>query len=112
MDKVSRMMEEAGRPEEMRDSVMEKARGMFGGMSSDQKLDWARHHAYLAVGNAVNGAKSLGIDSCPMAGFDPAEYSRILEIPGHLVPTILCALGYAADKPMKKIRFTREEIFF
>ncbi|MDD1666434.1 MAG: nitroreductase family protein, partial [Methanomicrobiales archaeon] len=67
---------------------------------------------FLALGNALNGAKSLGLDSCPMGGFDPKEYARILGLPPHLVPTMLCPVGYAADTPEPKIRFPVEEIFF
>ncbi len=65
-----------------------------------------------ALGNALNGAKALGLDSCPMGGFDPKEYSRILNIPAHLVPVMLCPVGYAADKPVPKVRFAHEEIVF
>ena len=80
-------------------------------MSIEGTVEWAKCHAFLAVGNAVNGAKSLGFDSCPMTGFDPNEYSRILKLPEHLVPTILCPLGYGSDKPIPKIRFPKDEIF-
>jgi nitroreductase len=47
-----------------------------------------------------------------MGGFDPQEFSRILKIPPPLVPTMLCPIGYAADKPMKKVRFAKEDIVF
>jgi nitroreductase len=47
-----------------------------------------------------------------MGGFDPKEYSRILGLPPHLVPTMLCPVGYAADKPEPKFRFPVGEIFF
>jgi nitroreductase len=47
-----------------------------------------------------------------MGGFDPKEYSRILDLPPNLVPTMLCPVGYAADTPMPKMRFPKEEIFF
>jgi nitroreductase len=47
-----------------------------------------------------------------MGGFDPKEFSRILKIPAPLVPTMLCPVGYAADKPMPKLRFPKEEIVF
>jgi nitroreductase len=81
-------------------------------MSKDQKLAWSQAQTYLALGNALNGAKSLGFDSCPMGGFDPQEFSRILKIPAPLVPVMLCPVGYAADKPMPKVRFSKEEIVF
>ena len=112
IEKVSRIMREAGVPDEMRNTRIDMAKGMFEKMSPEEMLEWAKCHAYLALGNAVNGAKALGFDSCPMAGFYPAEYSRILKLPEHLFPTVLCPLGYAADKPMPKVRFSKEDIFF
>ena len=111
-EKVSRIMREAGVPDERCNSTIAIAKGMFGSMSPEAKLEWAKCQVYLALGNAVNGAKSLGFDSCPMTGFNPAEYSRILKLPEHLVPTALCPLGYVADKPMPKIRFSKEDLFF
>src|SRR3989344_5026137 len=80
-------------------------------LSDEQKLSWAQRQTYLALGNAVNGAKALGFDSCPMEGFDPEAYSRILKLPDYLVPTALCTIGYAIDKPKQKLRFSKEEIF-
>lgn len=112
VEKVSQIMMEAGVPDERRNSTIGIAKAMFGRMSPEAKLEWAKCQVYLALGNAVNGAKSLGFDSCPMTGFDPAEYSRILKLPEHLIPTILCALGYADDKPMPKMRFSKKDIFF
>ena len=80
-------------------------------MSEEQKLSWSQRQAFLALGNALNGAKSLGFDSCPMEGFDPKEYAKILGLPGNLVPTALCPIGYASDKPNPKLRFPKDEVF-
>jgi nitroreductase / dihydropteridine reductase len=82
----------------------------FQAMTAEQRLAWSQRQVYLALGNALNGAKSLGFDSCPMEGFDPSEYSKILELPKNLVPTVLCPIGYAADAPREKMRFAKEEI--
>jgi len=112
LEKNSRIMKDTGVSDELHDTRMDKAKGMIGRMSQEETLAWAKCHAYLAMGNAVNGAKSLGFDSCPMAGFEPDEYSRILNLPEHLVPTVLCPLGYAADAPIPKMRFQKEDIFF
>jgi nitroreductase len=106
------LMQKEGISPEMRKMVLDMARQFTAGMTTDQKRAWSQAQTYLALGNALNGAKALGFDSCPMGGFDPAEYSRILKIPPHLVPVMLCPVGYAADKPMPKIRFPREEITF
>jgi nitroreductase len=81
-------------------------------MNSEQRLAFAREQTHIALGNAVNGATSLGIDSCPVGGFDPAGYAEILFLPEEYIPVVLCAIGYAADEPPVKWRLPREEIFF
>lgn len=111
IEKADRLTREAGIPEELCQMRLEKSKLMAGRMSIEGTVEWAKCHTFLAVGNAVNGAKSLGFDSCPMTGFDPNEYSRILKLPENLVPTILCPLGYGSDKPIPKIRFPKDEIF-
>jgi len=45
-----------------------------------------------------------------MTHFIPAEYSRILGLPANLVPTILCAVGNAADEPKPKWRYPVEDL--
>lgn len=108
--KLGTLLETNGVPAEMREMVIGMARQFAGKMTPEQQLAWSQAQTYLALGNALNGAKALGFDSCPMGGFDPKEFSRILRIPPPLVPVMLCPVGYAADRPMKKIRFAREDI--
>jgi nitroreductase len=110
--RLEALMQKHGIPDEMKKMVIGMSREFTGKMSADQKRAWSQAQTYLALGNALNGAKALGFDSCPIGGFDPAEYSRILKIPANLVPVMLCPVGYAADKPMPKIRFPREDITF
>ena len=111
IDKLEKLMLEAGaKPESIR-GYMKMMRDFDKSLSDEQKLAWAQRQAYLALGNALNGAKSLGFDSCPMEGFNPAEYSKMLDLPDNLVPTALCPIGYASDKPNSKLRFPKEDIF-
>jgi len=110
--RLGSLLKKSGVPDETQKMVVGMAVQFTQHMSKDQKLAWSQAQTYLALGNALNGAKSLGFDSCPMGGFDPKEFSRILKIPPPLVPTMLCPVGYAADKPMQKVRFAKEEIVF
>ncbi|MFY9799946.1 MAG: NAD(P)H-dependent oxidoreductase [Methanoregula sp.] len=110
--RLGRLLKKSGVPEEVQRMVIGMAVQFTQPMSPEQKLAWSQAQTYLAVGNALNGAKSLGFDSCPMGGFDPKEFSRILKIPPPLVPTLLCPVGYAADKQMQKVRFAKEDIVF
>ncbi len=110
IENIDRLMKEKGTSEDLRTMRINVARGMFGKMTSRDLIEWAKCNVYLALGNAVNGAKSIGLDSCPVAGFNPAEYSRILNLPDHLIPTIICPLGHGADKPIPKMRYSKEDI--
>jgi nitroreductase / dihydropteridine reductase len=110
--RLDALMQKQGVAEDIKKMVIGMSREFTVKMSADQKRSWSQAQTYLALGNALNGAKALGFDSCPMGGFDPAEYSQILKIPANLIPVMLCPVGYAADKPMPKIRFPREDITF
>lgn len=111
IDKYEQMMNDAKVPEENVKSYVGMMRGFDEGLSKEHKLSWSQRQTYIAIGNAVNGAKSLGFDSCPMEGFSPEEYSKILKLPENIVPSALVTLGYAADNPHPKIRYKKEDIF-
>ncbi|MCX8198067.1 MAG: NAD(P)H-dependent oxidoreductase [Candidatus Micrarchaeota archaeon] len=112
IDKLEGALLKSGASEESIKGYVQMMRDFEKSMDQAQKLAWAQKQAYLALGNALNGSKALGFDSCPMEGFDPKEYSKILKLPGNLVPTVVCPVGYAADKPRPKIRFEAEYLFF
>ena len=86
--------------------------GFITTLPSDQRLSWAQRQLYIAVGNAINGAKALGFDSCPMEGFDPAAYGKILGLPANLTPSALVTVGYAADVARPKVRLEKKDLFF
>lgn len=105
-------MEKAGVPDAIKTHVRELCDEMFLSLTPEQRKEWATHQVYLALGNAVNGAKALGFDSCPVTHFKPDEFARILDIPSHLYPVVICTLGYAAHQASPKLRFPVEEIVF
>ncbi|MEM3374239.1 MAG: NAD(P)H-dependent oxidoreductase [Candidatus Woesearchaeota archaeon] len=86
-------------------------RGFVSQMNEEQKLSWAQRQVYIALGFAMLGAKSLGFDSCPMEGFMPDKFKEVLKLPDNLVPSVLLPIGYADDKPRKKYRFSKNEVF-
>lgn len=76
---------------------------------------WAARQAYIALGNLLTSAAVLGIDGCPMEGFEPAKYDQILGLPAQgLGAVVLCALGYrnADDRHAydPKVRFPVAEL--
>jgi nitroreductase len=111
--RVDGLLKSGGVPDSLREMLVGMSKGMFGGMSSQQRAEWAKCQVFLALANAVNGAKSLGLDSCPMTGFDSAECARVLALPGDLLLTAMCPVGYAADvPPAGKLRVPLNDIIF
>lgn len=76
---------------------------------------WTTRQVYLALGNLLTTAATLGIDACPMEGFSPSKFDEVLKLSAKgYTPTVLCALGYrAADDgyaKMLKVRFATSQI--
>jgi nitroreductase len=72
--------------------------------------EWATRQTYIALGNLMTCAALLGVDACPMEGFVPAEYDRVLGLSGSgYASVVCCALGYrsANDKyaDLAKVRY-------
>lgn len=108
--RLKNLMEDNRVPAETVSMVTEMASGFVVRLSAGERAAWSQAQTYLAPGNALNGARSLGFDSCPMGGFDPAAYSRILKISANLAPVMLCPIGFAADKPAPKIKYPQSGI--
>ncbi|MBT8279137.1 MAG: nitroreductase family protein [Bacteroidia bacterium] len=71
--------------------------------------DWATKQAYLAMGNLLTVCAVEGIDSCPMEGFSPEDYDRILDLKSEGLSSVLVMpIGIRADDDMfadfKKVR--------
>ena len=77
---------------------------------------WARNQAFIALGNLLTSAALLGIDACPMEGFDHAQYDEILGLKAKgYSSAVIATLGYRlpTDKyaSAPKVRFPKEQIF-
>lgn len=107
---------------ELRGGSMEALAGYRGMMvnstsawTPEATLNWATHQVYIALGQLMAAAAVLGVDACPMEGFVPAEYDKILGLEDsgfHSVVT--CAVGYRAsdDKyaSLPKVRFSAADV--
>jgi nitroreductase len=76
---------------------------------------WAARQAYIALGVFLTTAAMLGVDACPMEGFDPAKFDEILGLKAKGVASLaLAAAGYRspADKyaVLAKVRLPAEEV--
>ena len=74
-------------------------------LTDDRKLtDWTGKQAYIALANMMTAAASLGIDSCPIEGFDQAIVARAMSEDlgvdmSYQRPAVMFALGYRVGAP-------------
>lgn len=114
---LDRVVETRGIPRES----LEGYRGMMYGFllspGSDLRIPhWTALQAYVALGNLMTSAALLGVDTCAIEGFAPAEYDQILGLREQgYASVVCCALGYrsAEDKyaSAAKVRFPVKDLF-
>lgn len=78
-------------------------------------FDWACHQAYIALANMMTGAALLGIDSCPIEGFNRAEAEAVLDEAGLLEGgrfglAVMVAFGYRVNPQPPKTRQAFDEV--
>lgn len=78
-------------------------RGMYAGFvdpRSDEVLEcWSSRQVYIAAANMMSAAASIGIDSCPMEGFDRDAVEKIMGIDtGVYGIPLLIPFGYRVNE--------------
>ncbi len=76
---------------------------------------WSSRQAYIPLAQAILAAAELGVDSCPMEGFDPTAMKEALgDVLEGYFPVVMLSLGYRSDddvtKDMPKVRKPLEEL--
>ncbi|MEM9119954.1 MAG: NAD(P)H-dependent oxidoreductase [Cyanobacteria bacterium P01_F01_bin.56] len=76
---------------------------------------WAARQVYIALGFFLYSAAMLGVDTCPMEGFVPAQVDELLGLPEQgYGSVVLCTAGYRAEDDkyidMAKVRFETEQV--
>lgn len=77
--------------------------------------EWAARQVYIALGQFMTSAALLGIDTCPMEGFNPAKFDEVLGLAEQgYAAVVLCPAGYrAADDKyavLPKVRYPSEDV--
>lgn len=82
------------------------------GFGEDMSRLLAAEEAAMAAQNMLLVAYSLGLGSCPVASFSEVGVSELLELPDHIYPIILVALGFPDKYPDPPRRKELGEITF
>jgi len=86
------------------------------GMTDSEWETWAQKQTYLALANLLTACAELGIDACPMEGFEPEQYNEILGLDAMgLNAALIAPIGYRSPEDhtqfRKKVRKPQELLF-
>ncbi|WP_151734896.1 NAD(P)H-dependent oxidoreductase ['Paenibacillus yunnanensis' Narsing Rao et al. 2020] len=78
-------------------------------------FEWAARQTYLALGNMMTAAAQIGIDSCPIEGFNKPAIEEILTAEGVMDPehfgiACMAAFGYRLHEPREKTRQSADQV--
>ena len=84
-------------------------------LPSEKVEAWLTRQVYIALGNFLTSAALLGVDACPMEGFDKDEYDKILGLHAQgWKSVVIAAAGVRAPDDAyaknKKVRFPKSEL--
>ena len=81
-------------------------------LSSDDKIyQWSARQTYIAAANMMNAAATIGIDSCPIEGFEKDNVEKVLglDTTKYQVAMIL-PFGYRVNEQSKQLRSSFESV--
>ncbi|MBU8589652.1 NAD(P)H-dependent oxidoreductase [Priestia megaterium] len=76
-------------------------------------FEWASKQTYIALGNMMTAAAQIGIDSCPIEGFDKKQVTTILQNEGIIKGNdfgVACMVAFGYRKANPKRPKTRQNL--
>ena len=113
---IERMVEVRGVVKESLTKFGQMALQNLDAARAEGRLDtWQTYQIYIALCSFMTAAALLGVDTCPMEGFEPLKFDEILGLKATNYMSIVgCAAGYRLpdDKyaSTKKVRFKAEDV--
>jgi nitroreductase len=90
------------------------ATGAMSGMQGEARQQWFKSQTYIPLAIMMETAALLGVDTCPMEGFDAGQIDAILGLKEkHLSVATMLAVGYRGNDPYAmspKVRRSHDEV--
>jgi len=100
-----------GLPESDFTGLMAMYKGWVDGRDDHTIEMWSEKQCYIAAGNMMTAAALLGIDSCPIEGFEYQKVDALLGIDTAVYQSaIVIPFGYRAKEQRGKIRLALNEV--
>ena len=100
-------------PQDMLDFYMDLySKHLAKTLSSDENIwAWTSKQTYIALANIMTGAASIGIDSCPIEGFEKEKVEEILELDTSKYQlSVILPLGYRVNEQSSQQRLDFDEV--
>lgn len=81
-------------------------------LSSDENIyAWTARQTYIALGNMMTAAAYIGIDSCPIEGFEKEKVEEVLELDTNKWQvSVVVPFGYRLNEQPTQLRLPLEEV--
>jgi len=108
---TQRQLKRWGLPEDGFKGLLGIYKGWVDGRDDHTIEMWSEKQCYIAAGNMMTAAAVIGIDSCPIEGFDSAKVDALLGIDTAVYQSALVIpFGYRANEQRGKHRLSLEEV--
>lgn len=102
-------------PDEILDPFKKSLVNSFESKAEGEVHAWALNQAYLTLGTLLTVCATEEIDACPMEGFEPKKYDKLLNLEDHNLKSVLALpVGYRAEDDMfsefKKVRRPLDDV--
>jgi nitroreductase len=90
---------------------MDEAMRIYRDIAHGDITAWSIAQCHIAAAHMMLAAAVIGVDSCPMGGFEPAAVAEVLQIDrGEVDVALLLALGYRAQPQPPKQRLALRDL--
>ncbi len=90
---------------------LDEAMQIYQGITRGDLVAWSVAQCHIAAAQMMLAAAAIGIDSCPMGGFEPEAVAEVLAIDRtRFEVALLLALGYRAQKQPPRHRLPLSEL--
>ena len=81
-------------------------------LSSDEKIyEWTARQTYIAIGNMMTAGAFIGIDSCPIEGFDKSSVEEALSLDTtQYQVAMLLPFGYRINEQSTQLRLPFDDV--
>lgn len=112
---IASIMDHRGVDKESLEQYEGMMKGFLANFDEPTTEAWIKNQIYLALGSFLTACAIEGVDACPMEGFIPGEYDRILGLADKgLKSVVVCPIGYRSENDkypaLAKVRYLKSDV--